>query len=393
LTSDGTAVAFASDADDLVPADTDGQRDVFVRDLVAGTTTLVPSNDGTPADGASQSPSFSPDGTKVAFTSNASNLGPTDTNGTSDVYVYERSTGDAVLVSANESGTDAGNAGSWSLIDGPSFAPDGRVLFDSLAGDFGPHDANGTSDVYLRDLATGGTELVSVATSGADAMGESMGVTASGDRVVFDRYIGNRYGSGIRRAVHVRDLGAEVTTLASNEDGYSASATLGGQAISVDGRVVVFFSTASNVVADDGNGVGDVFVATFHAADLVLVGAAAPDPVVSGGQVTYRLQLTNAGPDPLSEATVGMLLADGTRLSTVESSGTACTRPSDPEDRVVACDFGDVDVGGVVTMTVTATVTAPPGSQLSALGIVLSPLADIDPDQNTVTINTAVSGS
>src|SRR5215475_8517617 len=82
VSSDGTKIAFATRANNLGPTDTNGQQDVYVRDLTAGTTTLVSVNAaGTDsANGNSTAPVFSPDGTKIAFQTTGSDLGPVDTD-------------------------------------------------------------------------------------------------------------------------------------------------------------------------------------------------------------------------------------------------------------------------------------------------------------------------
>jgi Tol biopolymer transport system component len=113
-------------------------------------------------------PVLSADGTKVAFTSNATDLGPTDTNGQPDLYVRDLKTGVNRLVSANASGTDAGNGGTWVT---QSISPDGsKVAFDSTATDLTSPGASTTGyHVYVRDLTAGATTLASA--DRADATG------------------------------------------------------------------------------------------------------------------------------------------------------------------------------------------------------------------------------
>lgn len=90
LSADGTVVAFASYAHNLVPGDSNSASDVFVRDLAAGTTTRVSvGSAGDQGDNTSYAPSISADGTVVAFESTATNLVPGDTNDVSDVFVHE----------------------------------------------------------------------------------------------------------------------------------------------------------------------------------------------------------------------------------------------------------------------------------------------------------------
>jgi Tol biopolymer transport system component len=162
---DGRSIAFTSSAGDLASGDANtcptpsGSffapcRDVFVRDLEAGSTTLVSAPAGAPGGGAavpSWDPAFAPDGRSLAFTSQATGFGPRDTNGAADVYVRDLRGGRTSLLSANAAGDDAGDGPS-----GPGFAwgLDGRrITFTSQASDLsvagGMPDGNGVTDVYL----------------------------------------------------------------------------------------------------------------------------------------------------------------------------------------------------------------------------------------------------
>ena len=149
LSADGRFLAFGSDASDLVVTDTNGRADMFVRDLQKRTTTLASVNRGgtdSANSGSFGSPALSADGRFVAFTSTASDLVATDTNGESDVFVRDLQTGTITLVSVNGAGTDSGNRGSSS----PLLSADGRfVAFGSIASDLVATDTNGNQDVFV----------------------------------------------------------------------------------------------------------------------------------------------------------------------------------------------------------------------------------------------------
>ncbi|MGO8928153.1 MAG: hypothetical protein ACLQU3_14880 [Limisphaerales bacterium] len=151
VSANGRYIAFASDADNLVPNDTNGCPDIFVSDLLLGTNILVSiGTNGVAADGFSREPSISADGRYVAFTSSADNLVASDTNQASDVFVRDLQTGTTSLVSVNISGAGPGNGGSYS----PWLSADGRyVLFHSLAHNLaaGTFTA-GYDNLFLRDL-------------------------------------------------------------------------------------------------------------------------------------------------------------------------------------------------------------------------------------------------
>ena len=91
ISADGRFVAFPSSASDLVTGDTNGCADAFVHDRQTGQTTRVSvASDGAQGNDHSDGPSISADGQCVGFTSYASNLVPDDTNGERDVFVHDR---------------------------------------------------------------------------------------------------------------------------------------------------------------------------------------------------------------------------------------------------------------------------------------------------------------
>ena len=155
---DGRFVAFASEADDLVSNDTNGFRDVFVRDRLLGTNILVSiGTNGTAADGISSEPAISADGRYVAFSSTADNLVNSDANGAQDVFLRDLQTGVTTLISVNLSGTGSGNAASHS----PSISADGRfVLFRSPATDLAVGATQGFDNAFLRDTLAGVTYAI-----------------------------------------------------------------------------------------------------------------------------------------------------------------------------------------------------------------------------------------
>lgn len=171
ISSSGRYVAFGSDASDLVPDDSNGVPDVFVRDRTAGTTTLVSVGPGgVPADGASELPSISANGRVVAFLSRARNLGGTDTTDTTDVFIRDLGAGTTVKASAGLGGAEA---------NGPSFAPyvsgDGTtVVFASGATNLVSDDTNGRIDVFAYDRASGTVRRLNLTPSGGEADGDTL---------------------------------------------------------------------------------------------------------------------------------------------------------------------------------------------------------------------------
>jgi Tol biopolymer transport system component len=162
--ADGAYVAFASDADNLVTGDTNGCRDVFVHDLLAGTNVLVSvGTNGVGADGPSTEPAISGNGRYVAFSSSADNLVPDDSNKAQDVFVRDLQAGTTILVSINTSGTGPGNGASYS----PTISADGRfVVFRSLAQNLAAGSfTSGAENLFLRDMRAGTTYALTHTTS------------------------------------------------------------------------------------------------------------------------------------------------------------------------------------------------------------------------------------
>jgi len=153
--ADGRYVVFASEADNLVPDDTNEYRDVFVRDVVNSTNILVTAAaNGLGADGISFGPAISGDGRYVVFTSHADNLVAGDNNLASDVFVRDLQAGTTTLASVNSTGSGPGNkAACW-----PEISADGRyVLFQSGAGNLVTASVTGTTNLFVRDLQAGAT--------------------------------------------------------------------------------------------------------------------------------------------------------------------------------------------------------------------------------------------
>ncbi len=258
ISADGRYVAFDSFASDLVPGDTNDAVDVFVHDRSSGTTERV-SVDSAGAQGnlPSFGPSISSDGRYVAFKSGASNLVPMDTNGQQDVFVHDRWSGATERMSVDSAGTQ-GN-GHSSYITSPSISADGCcVAFDSRASNLVPGDTNGVEDVFVHDLATGSTERVNVDSGGGQGNNFSRGpsISADGRYVAFENNVfGGDFG------IFVRDRWTGVIEPVSVDSaGVLGNDPSSRASISSDGRYVAFDSGASNLVPGDTTFRYDVFV-------------------------------------------------------------------------------------------------------------------------------------
>jgi len=176
LSPDGRFVAFESLASNLVPGDTNGVSDIFVHDRQTGETTRVSvSTGGVQGNGPSHGEmAISADGRVVAFTSEATNLVPGDTNGIEDIFVHDRQTGVTERVSVATGGGQALWNGQPNIggSENVTISADGRfVAFESFTNNLVPGDTNGVTDVFVHDRQTGETSRVSVATGGGQASG------------------------------------------------------------------------------------------------------------------------------------------------------------------------------------------------------------------------------
>ena len=262
VSADGRFVAFWSLASTLVPGDTNGTTDVFVRDRQAGTTERVSVNSaGEQGDHHSESPAVSADGRFVAFTSSASNLAAGDTDGVSDVFLRDRQAGTTEGVSIVTPSPEFGN-----FSASPAISADGRyVAFDSRE-DLVPDDTNGGFDVFVRDRATGVLERVSVDSAGAQGDDWSLApsINTDGRYVAFTSFAenlvadDNNFDADI--FVHDRQSGTTVRAgVASDgtETGFELDSL--NAALSADGQVVAFESEGA-LVAEDSEFPVDVFV-------------------------------------------------------------------------------------------------------------------------------------
>lgn len=239
---------------------------------------LTKGYDGSMADDSSGQPVVSPGGDGVAFSSVATNIVPGDTNGAMDVFATNLEAQATARVSVGANGQPADGPSS-----DPAIASDEKVAFSSIADNLVAGDTNGLSDVFVRDMQAGVTGLVSDASQHQPANGPSgtPAISASGRFVAFasqaTNLVSDPAGEGNSppeapqvpadrppdRAnnVFVRDLQSRATVLVSRStSGGAANGDSHGPSIGADGRYVAFVSTASNLVAGDGNGVADVFV-------------------------------------------------------------------------------------------------------------------------------------
>lgn len=289
FSANGRYVAFSSAASNLVPGDTNAISDVFVRDLVSRSTRRASlTNTGGQANDFSINPTISGDGRYVAFTSGATNLVPGDTNGVRDVFVRDLLSGRTSRASLNSTGGQANGGQFNGGSDSPSISADGRhVAFDSDATNLvrAGADSNGVRDVFVRDLVTRTTRRVSLSNAGVQGNEYSYepSISADGRYVAFTSAASNLAPGDSNRYtddVFIRDtVSGRTRRVSVSSSGGELSDYSRGPSISADGQFVAYYTPADNVVPGDTNATGDVFVR-----DLVSGGTRRVSLTSTGGQ-------------------------------------------------------------------------------------------------------------
>ena len=269
---DASLIVFSSEATNLVANDTNGVYDVFLRDRNAGSTTLLSvGHDGASANNRSVWPTISDDGRYVSFVSDATNLIATpDANGSNpDLFLVDRTLGTTTRVGLDTDGSQFTYGCPWGEISA-------NGLWITFAAYVVIPSGAPIVQVFVRDRATGATELVSVGVDLHPGNSASWGpsITADGRYVAFESGAGNLVAGlahvnvglgGMRRRLYLRDRTLGLTTLASvSTTGMEANNDAVSPKLSADGRFMAFESNASNLVSDDTNGAGDIFLRDFQ---------------------------------------------------------------------------------------------------------------------------------
>ncbi|MBX3169352.1 MAG: PD40 domain-containing protein [Candidatus Eremiobacteraeota bacterium] len=268
ISADGDRVSFESLATNLVPVDTNGFEDVFLRIISTNSISLISTDSaGVQGDGDSYGAEISKDGNFVAFISEATNLVTGDTNGFRDVFLKQPATGATTLISVGLGGVPANNNSGFlgGFSDSVALSSNGRfVVFDSEASNLVAGDTNGFSDIFVRDTMTGTTRRVSVASDGTQGNGDSdfPGISGDGRFVVFQSDSTNLDGSDTNGFldVYVYDTLNNVCKRVSWGLGFTPpNGRCGSPRISADGSRIVFASQATNLVENDTNNRQDIF--------------------------------------------------------------------------------------------------------------------------------------
>ena len=233
--------------------------EIFTKDLNTGKLEKISvSYLGSSPDAPSWKPATGNAGNIIAYQSWASNIVQNDNNGTVDIFAYDRRTQTNVRVSVDSSGNEGDG---WSYP--PEVSPDERfVVFSSDATNL---SSSGISGVFLHDLASGTTRHVSPTTDGKNPTKyiSASDVSAFGSLVVFSSQAKNLVlgdTNGVSDVfLHNVNTG-ETRILSRSATGQLGNGSSYSPTITADGRYVAFSSSATNLVANDTNGQSDIFV-------------------------------------------------------------------------------------------------------------------------------------
>lgn len=365
LSANGRYIAFASAASNLVTGDINSASDIFFHDRVTGQTTRVSiGSSGIEGDGKSESPAISADGRFVAFASEATNLVPSDTNNQWDVFLHDTLNGTTTRVSVDSAGLQAtGFTGSFS----PAISADGRMIaFASNAWDLVPNDTNNSLDVFVHDQLTGETTRVSVDSAGIQGsfFSNEPSISANGRFVAFESWSSNLVPNDTNGAgdVFVHDrLTGETIRASLDSNGVEGNLASTAAALSADGQVIAFESKADNLIAGDSNGQDDIFVHNR-----------------SSGQTT-RVSISTGGSEGNSFSYLPSISADG-RFISFESRA----------DNLILNDLnGNVDV--FLHDQSTGQTTALSVDPAGVVGDFYSHTASLSPDGRYVSFTSASS--
>ncbi|TAE80801.1 MAG: hypothetical protein EAZ74_05990 [Alphaproteobacteria bacterium] len=262
---DGTKIIFESSASNLVEGDTNGWDDLFIKDLLTNELTRVSVNAlGEEGNGWFYNGSFSPDGTKIIFESWADNLIAEDSNGEEDIFMKDLLTGEITRLSTNFFGEE-GTLRSHN----PQFSPDGtQVLFTSWADNLVENDTNNLPDIFVKDIISGEVLRVNTNAMGEQLDGWSFGTanfSPDGTQVVFESLSSTLVEDDTNGwyDIFVKDLRTgEVSIVSRTPTDEQANGWSRNPSFSPDGMSIVFESQANNLVENDSNEHWDIFHVT-----------------------------------------------------------------------------------------------------------------------------------
>lgn len=265
MSANGRFVGFIYKGADIGVGSTNGKFQLYVRDLKNNTTELISttSSGGLANDTVSSKFEISADGRYVVFSTTSTNIVPNDTNGYSDVFIRDRRLGTTTLLSK----TPSGNVGNLSSLR-PAISCDGAyVAFLSSASNLVSGDTNGFQDVFLVDRVNN-DKISDITINANDYSGSNMemDISCNGEKLLFtsgasNLVVGDTNNQTDIFAYNIPDGGFNRVNVDSAGNESTGSAPWMSQnSLDFSGRYVVFYSSASNLVSGDTNNATDVFL-------------------------------------------------------------------------------------------------------------------------------------
>lgn len=298
VSENGSRIVYYSTATNLVTNDANGSfSDVFLFERSSGQVAVVSLRaDGTqPTDGDCSFPKIQGDGDGIVFLTTATDFLDADSNGAQADIIYRNlETGEVERVNVSTAGTQGSGA-----CTGADVSSDGRfVAFSCVANNLVGGPTSPHSQVYLRDRLTGETTLLSHTPTGDPGNNSSYvnAISADGGKIVFSGFatdLTNDSSSSYRR-VYVYDRESATIQLVSKSAlGENPNASCGAVAISGNGAVVAFETAASNLTSPDTNQGNDVFLVTLETGNLERVSP--PSASAAQGVVSESPSLSQDG--------------------------------------------------------------------------------------------------
>ena len=267
ISGDGRVVVFSSDSDRLGAPNPDHVSQVWKKDVLTGQLTLVSrGRSGGVGNGQTDCAAPSRNGRFVSFYSVARNLIPGDTGGVLEVYVRDTAKRTTTLISANARGTRANRDSGEFFFDCPDISADGRLVsFQSFATNLSPADRDRHEDVYVKNRVTGAIRLASVNHAGikSDRRSSQTSLSAGGAWLLFVSNATNlsaEAGAGVT-SVYLKDLTNGALRLVSvTKAGVGGNGNSQQPVLSADASTAVFLSQATNLLPEDPDTITDVYV-------------------------------------------------------------------------------------------------------------------------------------
>lgn len=332
MSDDGQIIVFESDASNLVAGDANGNTDIFIFDRSMHTMERVMAGtSGSPVepDGYASDASISGDGRYVAFYSDSTNLVAGDTNGYSDIFVFDRQSHTIERVSeGGTSGSPVQHTADECLDEDTSISDDGNYVVFSMCSDgdgLVAADTNGEGDVYVFERSTHTLSLASVAgTSGSPVYGNDRSddavISGNGQFIAFESEATNFDPLNTNTGdtdVYVFDRVNHVTQLVS-KGGTSGSPVYSDNdsndpSISDDGQFIAYEQDSDVLLAADTNGEQDVYVfdRINHEAERVSINSTT-DPLIEGDDSADTPAISGNGSVVMYTAETDVMLSEDT---------------------------------------------------------------------------------